>query len=58
MQEKQTNRYTSIVVVSKRARQLIDGVPSVIEGSSTKPVTIAIEELEAGKIQWENKKPV
>jgi len=55
---KETNRYTSIVIVAKRARQIIDGVPPVIEGTATKPVTIAIEELEAGKIHWSHIKPV
>lgn len=48
------NRYTEIMVVSQRARQLIDGAEPVLESSSTKPVTIAIEELRAGKIDWEH----
>ncbi len=43
------------MVVSQRARQLIDGAEPVMETKATKPVTIAIEELEAGKIQWEYK---
>ncbi|NMB00985.1 MAG: DNA-directed RNA polymerase subunit omega [Firmicutes bacterium] len=42
------------MVVSQRARQLIDGAEPVLESSSTKPVTIAIEELRAGKIDWEH----
>lgn len=50
------DRYTAIVAVSQRARQLIDGMESVIECRSTKPVTIAIEELKAGKIQWKHNK--
>lgn len=48
------DRYTAIVAVSQRARQLIDGAEPVIECKSTKPVTIAIEELKAGKIQWKH----
>ncbi len=56
MQRKETNRYTSIVVVAKRARQIISGAPPVVTGVATKPVTIAIEELEAGKIHWNEKK--
>lgn len=49
-----TDRYTAIVAVSQRARQLIDGAAPVIECRSIKPVTIAIEELKAGKIQWKH----
>ena len=58
MQRERINRYTSIVVVAKRARQIIDGVPPVVTGAATKPVSIAIEELESGKIHWNQKKPV
>lgn len=48
------DRYTAIVAVSQRARQLIDGVAPVVECRSKKPVSIAIEELKAGKIQWKH----
>ncbi|HHT42022.1 MAG TPA: DNA-directed RNA polymerase subunit omega [Firmicutes bacterium] len=43
------------MVVSQRARQLIDGAAPVLETKACKPVTVAIEELEAGKISWEYK---
>ncbi|NLM40707.1 MAG: DNA-directed RNA polymerase subunit omega [Firmicutes bacterium] len=49
------NRYEAIMVVSQRARQLIDGAEPVLETKACKPVTIALEELEAGKIEWEYK---
>ena len=52
----EANRYTAIVAVSQRARQLIDGAEPVIESRAMKPVTIAIEELRAGKIQWKHSK--
>lgn len=52
----ENNRYTAIVAVSQRARQLIEGSKPVLEGEALKPVTIAIEELEAGKISWKQKK--
>lgn len=51
-QGQKANRYTAIVAVSLRARQLIDGYQPVIEADATKPVTIAMEELQAGKIHW------
>ncbi len=44
------------MAVSLRARQLIDGNEPVIEAGATKPVTIAIEELSAGKIRWKQGK--
>lgn len=57
MKEKNgANRYTAIVAVSLRARQLIDGYQPVIEAGAAKPVTIAMEELKAGKIRWKQNK--
>lgn len=53
---KRPNRYTAIVAAAKRARQLIDGAPPLIEGAEGKPVSIAIEELKAGKVRWTEKK--
>lgn len=53
---KRPNRYTAIVAAAKRARQLIDGAPPLVEIESIKPVTIAIEELKAGKVRWTVKK--
>ncbi|NLJ79751.1 MAG: DNA-directed RNA polymerase subunit omega [Firmicutes bacterium] len=53
---KKINRYAAIVAVSKRARQIINGIGPVIEGEGAKPVTIAIEELEAGKLRWKHTK--
>lgn len=52
----ENNRYNAIVAVSKRARQLIDGSEPVLEMKGKKPVTIAIEELRAGKITWSKNK--
>lgn len=52
----EANRYTAIVAVSQRARQLIEGVEPAMDTKATKPVTIAIEELGAGKIRWKNAK--
>ncbi len=52
----EANRYTAIVAVSQRARQLIDGREPVIECRSTKPVTVAIRELREDKIKWKHNK--
>ena len=46
------SKYTMVVAAAKRARQLLDGKPPLIEPRSTKPVSIALEELAAGKLQY------
>ncbi|MFD3156501.1 DNA-directed RNA polymerase subunit omega [Haloimpatiens sp. FM7330] len=50
------NRYSLIVAAAKRARQLIDGEEPTIDVNSTKPVTVAIKEInkEAVTIEEEN----
>ncbi|WP_373899629.1 DNA-directed RNA polymerase subunit omega [Haloimpatiens sp. FM7315] len=42
------NRYSLIIVASKRARQIIEGEKPLTETDSTKPVTIAINEINRG----------
>ena len=48
------SRYTLVMIVAKRARQLVDGSKPLVETNSSKPVTIAIEELLQDKIEYEN----
>ena len=50
------SRYTLVMLVSKRARQIIDGADLLIETDSKKPVSIAMEEILTGKITYENPK--
>ena len=46
------SRYSIILATSKRARQLIDGeTPLVYAKDGEKPLSIAIEELNEGKIK-------
>lgn len=52
--EKVDNRYALVVVASKRARQIIAGEPKLTDFDSNKPVTIAIHEIDEGKITYEN----
>lgn len=56
--EKVDSKYTLVVAVAKRARQLVDGQPKLIEVESNKPVTIAINEIYYDKIEYERKKPM
>lgn len=46
------SRYTLVAMTSKRARQIVDGSEPLIETESTKPVTIAIEEIAAGEVVY------
>lgn len=51
--KKVEDRYTLITIVSKRARQLIDGQKPLVDIDSTKPVTIAINEVSENLISYE-----
>ncbi|AEF17429.1 MULTISPECIES: DNA-directed RNA polymerase subunit omega [Thermoanaerobacterium] len=50
------SKYTLCALVSKRARQIISGEPSLVETDSKKPVTIATEEINEGLITFERQK--
>jgi len=54
--EKVDSKYTLVVAVSKRARQLVDGQPKLTKVDSNKPVTIAINEINDNKIIYERNK--
>jgi len=45
------NRYLLVVMVGKRAKQLIAGAKPLIETKSKNPVAIALKEIELGK-EW------
>lgn len=55
--KKVDNRYALVVVTAKRARQLIAGESKLTDFESNKPVTIAIHEIDEGKIKFESIKP-
>ncbi|NLJ41429.1 MAG: DNA-directed RNA polymerase subunit omega [Clostridiales bacterium] len=48
--DKVDNRYSLVVQVAKRARQLVAGQQPLVETESNKPVSVAIHEVEMGKI--------
>lgn len=50
--EKVDCRYTLAVEASKRARELIGGSMPLIETKETKPLSIAIEEINRGLISY------
>lgn len=46
------DKYSLVVITSKRARQLIEGEKSLVEIDSNKPLTIAINEVYQDKIKF------
>ena len=46
------SKYTMVMVVAKRARQIVEGAKPLIDTKSNKPVTIALEELLEDKIEY------
>jgi DNA-directed RNA polymerase subunit omega len=50
--ERGDSRYTLVILTAKRARQIIDGAEPLIQGTSKKPVSIALGEVIEGKITY------
>lgn len=47
------SKYREILVAARRARQLQNGAPKLVESNSNKAVKIALEELKAGKVDYD-----
>jgi DNA-directed RNA polymerase subunit omega len=47
------NKYALVIVAAKRARQLKDGALPMVDIDSGSPVTVALEEIAAGKIRFD-----
>jgi len=45
------SRYSIVMETSKRARQIIAGEDPLVDTRQTKPLSVAIEELNKGKIK-------
>jgi DNA-directed RNA polymerase subunit omega len=54
--KKVDNRYSLVIVTAKRARQLIQGELPLVKINSHKPLTVAINEVHAGEITYEQQK--
>lgn len=50
--EKGDSRYTLVMVIAKRARQIIEGDEPLVHTTSKKPVSIALEEVMQDKISY------
>ena len=51
--DKVDNKYALVISVAKRARQLKEGQLPMVDIQSTNPVTVALEEIAAGKVRAE-----
>lgn len=54
--EKVDSKYTLVVASAKRARELMNGKPKQVDTHTNKPVSVALEELSAGKLLYERTK--
>ena len=50
--KKVEDRYSLVIVTSRRARQIIDGAEPLTSVSSKKPLTLAINEVNEGEISY------
>ena len=58
MMKKVDCKYTLVVEVSKRARQLVGGAEALVRTDSPKPVIIAAHEINDGKISYDGGKDI
>lgn len=45
------SKYSLVIAVAKRAKQIREGAPVLIDTEATNPIVIAMEEITAGKVQ-------
>ena len=50
--KKVEDRYSLVIVKSRRARQIIDGAKPLTSVSAKKPLTLAINEVNEGEISY------
>ncbi|MHC1786723.1 MAG: DNA-directed RNA polymerase subunit omega [Christensenellales bacterium] len=52
LRKKTDSNYTLVVEASRRARQLMEGLPPLIDPEDKKPLAIAIDEINRGLITY------
>ena len=57
LEEITSSRYAMVNATAKRARKIVDGSQKLIETDSFKPVSIAIEEILAHKVEIAHDEP-
>ncbi|HHL2033042.1 DNA-directed RNA polymerase subunit omega [Clostridium perfringens] len=48
------DRYSLVILSAKRARQIIDGAEAFVDVESNKPLTIAINEIDEGFVNYKD----
>ena len=56
--EKVEDRYSLVIVTSRRARQIIDGSKPLTSSKSKKPLTLAIHEVEEWAVSYHKNEEV
>ncbi|MDO5027136.1 MAG: DNA-directed RNA polymerase subunit omega [Tissierellia bacterium] len=51
LEEISKSRYKIAMMAAKRAKEIIDGDKPLVKGNGVKPVTMAINEIMAGKVE-------
>lgn len=46
-----SSRYSIVIATSKRARQIIDGDEALVAGNYKKPLSLAVDEIDQGKVK-------
>lgn len=52
LKDKVDSKYSLVIITAKRAREIIDGKPKLIETDIEKPVSIAAKEIAEGLIKY------
>jgi len=47
------NRFEMVVLAAKRARQVVDGMPLLLDDAGDKPAVQALREMGEGHMSWE-----
>ncbi len=50
IEDRVKSRYSLVVLSAKRAKQIKEGAPILIDTDSTNPLTVALEEIAAGMV--------
>lgn len=48
------SKYTLVIAAAKRAREIVDGASPLVDSTSRKSITIALEEIESEKVRYES----
>lgn len=50
--EKVDSKYSLVITAAKRAREIVDGAPTLNTAEAAKPVTIALQEIGEDKVVY------